>query len=103
MIGRADEGRFVAVQRHIFQRLVVGIRRQGIDGRRHVRAGDGATFASLHSNANDQAAHAYGTRFSTDCSFLSTSCGATGWLPSCSHATAAAAVPRMEAMTGHFV
>src|SRR5712664_1213274 len=68
-----------------------------IDGRNHFRAGDRHPFSALNAQPNDDHLHSYCTRLATELTFFRTSSGDTGRFPSCSQATAAAMLPRIEA------
>ncbi len=99
-VRRAHERGIVVGERYVLDPPVVGAVGHRVDAAGRLRAGDRQALAPLDPEADHDGLHAYCTRFSITASFSSTSSGVTGVLPSCSHATPAAIVARIEAMTG---
>ena len=97
VVRRADQRRIVVGWRHIGDLTVIRLAVDRIDARHRIRPGDGATFSPLNAQSGDDNSHAYSRRRSTAAIFSSSCSGVVGVLPSCSHATAAAIAPRIDA------
>src|SRR4051812_14415948 len=99
LIRNANAGAIVRPERHLSDSLKIDTGRNRIDHGHHLLAGNRTTFPSLHPETDDYYSHSKRERFSNASSFLRTSSGFTGLLPSCSHATAAASAPRIDPIT----
>ena len=65
VVGRADEGRFVGVQRHLLHRGVLRAPINRVRGGDHVRPGDGQALPPLDAEADDDHPHRGGLSLST--------------------------------------
>ena len=99
LVRNAKTGRIVRSERHLFDSLKIDFGCYRIDHGDDVFPGNRAAFTSLHPETDNRYSHSKRERFSSALSFLRTSSGFTGLLPSCSQATAAASAPRIEPIT----
>ncbi len=103
LVGDAGQHRVVVGERNVRDRAIARLRIDGIDGGDEVVTGDAATLVTLNSEARDHDPHRWTAQRGAICRsmasiFERTSSAVTGILPSTSHSTAAAMVPRMVAI-----
>ncbi len=100
--GNAGQHRVVVVERHVGDRPVARLLVDRVDRGDEIVAGDAAALVTLNSEAGDHDPHRSSAQSGATCRSTASifdlrSSGVTGRLPSHSHSTAAAMVPRMVA------
>ena len=105
LVGNAGQDRVIIRERNVHDRPVAGVLIDRVDGCDKVGAGDPTTLMPLNSEARDHDPHRWKAQAGAICRsmasiFARRSSAVTGMLPSHSHSTAAAIVPRIVAMPG---